>query len=70
MYLFNMEGEAQEIRLLCVEDLEGRGILRKSVESEHHHGKEQRGVGRRAVLKMGDDRESGGNGKDPMETRR
>ena len=30
MYVFNMEWE-EEVRLLCVEDLEGRGILRKSV---------------------------------------
>ena len=30
VYLFNMEWEA-EVRLLCVEDLEGCGILRKSV---------------------------------------
>ena len=31
VYLFNMEWEEEEVRLLCVEDLEGRGILRKPV---------------------------------------
>ena len=31
LYLFNMEWEEEEVRLLCVEDLEGRGILRKPV---------------------------------------
>lgn len=53
--------------MLCVEDLEGCGSTGSQCKVSITLGK-SRGVGRRrAVLKMGDGSESGGNRKDPME---